>query len=139
MTYLVAAAAALLVAAAPGEGRPLHEIAVPAGFDVDVYASGLRRPTAMAYGPDGRLYVTQETGEVVVARRGRRPHVFASGFRSPLGITWVGPRLFVSQQGLLEALRVSRGRVVARRTLLSGLPYGRHQQDNVVVGPDGRL
>ena len=36
-------------------------------------------------------------------------------------------------------MRLHRGRLVGARAILAGLPYGRHQQDNVVVGPDGRL
>ena len=113
---------------------------VPKGYTVERYASGLTRPTAMAFGPDGRLYVTQELGQLVVVGRGsRRPVVVARGLRTPLGLAWIGARLFVSQQGRLERFTLSSGRLVNRRTLLRGLPFGRHQQDNVVVGTDGRL
>ena len=52
----------------------------------------------------------------------------ARGFRTPLGLAWDGGRLFVSAQGTLW--RIERGR---RRALVSRLPFGRHQQDNVVV------
>ncbi len=113
---------------------------MPKGFAADVYARGLTRPTAMAWGPDGRLYVAQETGSVVVldtqTRRARR---FASGFRSPLGLAWIGTRLVVSRMGGLDSVELRGGRAARRRTLVSGLPFGRHQQDNVVVGRDGRL
>ena len=120
----------------PRAGR----IVVPDGFRAEVFARGLERPTAMAYGPRGRLYVTEETGRVVVARPGsERPRVFASGFPTPLGLAWNGRTLFVSAQGRLERMRIRDGRAVARRAILSGLPYGLHQQDNVVIGPDGRL
>jgi glucose/arabinose dehydrogenase len=116
------------------------ELRVPSGYVAERYASGLTKPTAMALGPDGRLYVAQETGEIVVVRRGTtRPVVLARGFRTPLGLAWHGPRLFVSAQGRLESLNLSRRRLVARRVLVRGLPFGRHQQDNVVVGADGRL
>ena len=36
-------------------------------------------------------------------------------------------------------MRLRGGRIVGRRAILSGLPYGRHQQNNVVLGRDGRL
>jgi glucose/arabinose dehydrogenase len=117
-----------------------RRILVPRGFRAEVYASGLERPTAMAYGPDARLYVTEETGRVVVARPlSSRPRPVASGFDTPLGLAWKQTTLFVSSQGRMDALRFRHGRVVGRRTVVSRLPYGRHQQDNVVVGRDGRL
>ena len=113
---------------------------VPSGFRAEVYARGLTRPTAMAFGPVGRLWVTEEAGRVVrVAPRSRQPRVVARGFPTPLGLAWRGPTLFVSAQGRLERLEIRDGRVARRRTVLSGLPFGLHQQDNVVVGRDGRL
>jgi glucose/arabinose dehydrogenase len=94
----------------------------------------------MAWGPDGRLYVTQESGSLaVVARDSRRPLVVARSLRTPLGLAWKGKLLFVSQQGRLERFVLVGGKLRLRRALVRDLPFGRHQQDNVVVGRDGRL
>lgn len=139
--------AALVALAAPGDATAPSAAAtaaraldVPRGYRAEIWARGLSRPTALAFGPDGRLYAAQESGEIVaMRRRARRPRVVARGFRTPLGLAWYGRTLFVSAQGSLARLRLSGGRVVGRRTIVAGLPYGRHQQDNVVVGPDGRL
>ena len=95
------------------------------GFRVEVYARGLDRPTALAWGPGEQLYATQEGGAVV---RVKPRQTIARGFRTPLGLAWDGGRLFVSAQGTLW--RIERGR---RRAVVSRLPFGRHQQDNVVV------
>jgi glucose/arabinose dehydrogenase len=120
--------------------RPAPELRVPAGYTAERYATGLKRPTAMAFGPDGRLYVAQETGQIAVVGAGSaKPRVLARGFHTPLGLAWSGPRLFVSSRGRLDSLNLVGTSLRARRTLLTGLPYGRHQQDNVVVGRDGRL
>lgn len=100
-------------------------IRVPPGFRVEVYARGLDRQTALAWGPEGRLYATLEGGAVVGVKPRR---TVARGFRTPLGLAWHRGRLFVSAQGTLW--RVERGR---RRAVVSKLPFGRHQQDNVVV------
>lgn len=145
----VAALAAAVSASASGAGRPTPavprlrpapSIAVPAAFRAELYASGLRRPTAMAFGPDGLLYVAQEEGAIAAVGRGSvRPRVVAGGFATPLGLAWQGRTLFVSAQGSLTRLRLAGRRLTGRRTILSGLPHGRHQQDNVAVGPDGRL
>lgn len=114
---------------------PATQIHVPAGFRAQVYASGLERPTALAWSPRGRLYVTQETGKVVSVSPGsRRPRVEAGGFATPLGLVWARGALYVSAQGTLW--RISGGR---RHVVVGKLPFGEHQQDNVVLGPDGRL
>jgi glucose/arabinose dehydrogenase len=111
-------------------------IHVPAGYRASVYATGLHHPTAMSFGPDKRLYVAQDTGEIVsVARGSRAPRTFARGLTVPLGLLWRGRTLYVSESGKVEALGFGGG----RRTVVAGLPYKRHQQDTIVAGPDGRL
>jgi glucose/arabinose dehydrogenase len=133
------ALAGALVLTAPA-GAPPVKIVVPAGFKVSTFAAGLEHPTAMAWGPDGRLYVTEDTGLVVVARRGsRKPVVVARGLRTPLGLAWRGRTLYVSEQGRLGRYVLQGSRLAGRKILVRGLPFGLHQQDNVVVGPDDRL
>jgi glucose/arabinose dehydrogenase len=120
--------------------RPAPELTVPAGWVAERYASGMRRPTAMAFGPDGRLYVAQEPGQILVVGVGStKPRVLARGFGEALGLAWKGKRLFVSSKGRLDSVTLVGKRLVGRRPLLRNLPNGRHQQDNVVVGRDGRL
>ncbi|MDQ3670565.1 MAG: PQQ-dependent sugar dehydrogenase, partial [Actinomycetota bacterium] len=81
----------------------------------------------------------QDVGSVAAVRPLAAPVPVASGFDTPLGLAWIGRTLFVSAQGELEALRLRGRRLVGRKRIVSDLPYGRHQQDNVVVGDDGRL
>ena len=136
--------AAGLALAGPSASHSLFlgapELRVPAGYTAQRYASGLKRPTAMAFGPDGRLYVAQETGQIVVVGPGSaQPRVLARGFQTPLGLAWSGPRLFVSSRGRLDSLNLVGKTLRVRRTLVKGLPYGRHQQDNVALGGDSRL
>jgi glucose/arabinose dehydrogenase len=118
---LVVAALAVAGDAARGGAEAIR---VPPGFAADIYARGLDRPTALAWGPGGALYATQEGGSVV---RVRPRKTIAKGFDSPLGLAWAGGRLFVSARGTLW--RIDHGR---RHALVSKLPFGRHQQDNVV-------
>jgi glucose/arabinose dehydrogenase len=108
----------------------------PPGYQVTTYATGLVHPTAMAFGPDGRLYVSQDTGEIVSVVRGtRRPRVFATKLVVPLGLLWHDRKLYASESGRVQ-LFTPNG---ARRTIVRGLPYKEHQQDAIVAGPDGRL
>src|SRR5215210_4325569 len=126
---LAAVAAAVLAVSAGGTGR---RIVVPPGFRVETFARGLSQPTAMAYGPDGRIYVTQTGGTLVAIKRGTRaPRVLIRGLRTPLGLVWRGRDLFVSERGRLERLTLRAGRPTARRVIVQGLPFGRHQQDNL--------
>jgi glucose/arabinose dehydrogenase len=109
---------------------------VPAGYHATVYATGLEHPTAMAFGPDRRLYVSEDVGKVVSVTRGaKRARPFRAGLTVPLGLVWRGRTLYVSESGRVEAFGPGGG----RRVVVRGLPYGRHQQDAIVNGPDGRL
>ncbi len=90
----------------------------------------------MSFGPNGRLYVSEDVGSIVSVTRGTtRPATFASKLTVPLGLLWRGRTLYVSESGKVEALRAGH----ARRVVVSGLPYEEHQQDSIVAGPDGRL
>jgi glucose/arabinose dehydrogenase len=132
----LAGLAALLAVAAGGTSQGIR---VPAEFGVETFARGLSQPTAMAYGPDGRIYVTQTGGSLVAIRRGtRRPVVLVRGLRTPLGLAWRGRDVLVSEQGRLERFTLSGGRLVGRRVIVKGLPFGEHQQDNVLLH-NGRL
>jgi len=121
----------LLVAAAL-----VASIHVPHGYQVTEFASGLDHPTAMSFGPSGRLYVAQDVGTIVSVARGEtKPRPFAGALTVPLGLLWRGRTLYVSESGKVEALRAGH----PRRVVVSGLPHGEHQQDAIVAGPDGRL
>ncbi len=110
---------------------------VPAGYRASIYARGLVHPTAMSFGPDSRLYVSEDIGSVVsVARGTTRPKPFLRNLLVPLGLLWRGRTLYVSQSGRVDAFGVNGRRL---RVVLSGLPYKLHQQDAIVAGPDGRL
>lgn len=74
---------ALLLAAcsaAPGDELACAECApLPGGYRLEEYVSGLVRPVAMAWLPDGRMLVTEQTGAVrVVQDNVPRPEPWAS-------------------------------------------------------------
>ena len=132
----------VLVAAVvvPAAGAPTVKIVVPPAFKVSTFAAGLQHPTAMAWGPDNRLYVTEDTGLLVVAARGsRKPQVVVRRLRTPLGLAWQDQTLFVSEQGRLTRFTLQGTALAGRRAVVRGLPFGLHQQDTVVLGADGRL
>jgi glucose/arabinose dehydrogenase len=112
-------------------------IHVPHGYQASVYASGLNHPTALSFGPSGRLYVSEDVGAVVSVTRGTtQPRPFLRNLLVPLGLLWRGRTLYVSESGKVEAFGANGRRL---RVVLSHLPYEEHQQDAIVAGPDGRL
>ncbi len=64
---LLACALVLAMLAAP---PPAVAATVPTGFTHTTYATGLNRVTSMAFAPDGRLFVTEQSGAVRVIRKG---------------------------------------------------------------------
>src|SRR4051794_942332 len=84
-----------LFAAVPAAGSPVFE---NAGFDDQLVAAGFDQPTAFAYTPDGRTFVTEKAGRVRVVPAGASAplstplidisgHVNSSTDRGLLGIT----------------------------------------------------
>jgi putative heme-binding domain-containing protein len=69
----------------PGEGVT-GAVTLPAGFAVDVIATGITGATAMEVAPDGRVFVCEQTGALRVVRDGK---MFAEPFaRLPVTATW---------------------------------------------------
>lgn len=52
----------------------IHSIAVaqtlPTGFSVNTVATGINRPTMMAFAPDGRLFICQQQGQIRIVKNG---------------------------------------------------------------------
>jgi len=94
----------------------------------------------MAYGPSGDLFVTEDIGAVVLARpASTSPTRLDDALPVPLGLAWSGGELYVSGRGSVTRLEVDRGKVIDRKKTVADLPYGLHQQNNIVAGPNGRL
>ena len=126
-------------------------IAVPRGFQIThYYDRALSSPTALAFGPDGNLYVALYAGKIVVLHRAQNTKqaseltVFASGLDRPVALAWHGSDLFVAQAGKITVMRdtAQRGRANEMKDLVTGLPayvYPLHANFGLAFGPDGRL
>ena len=112
---------------ARAQGQPT----VPTGFRIGVFARGLTNPTAMAVGPDRRLYVALQAGSIeVVASHGVQ--TIASGFTTILGLAWHNHKLYVSSTGKVSTLTPrTHYRFWRRRDIVTGLPTRRHQNDGM--------
>lgn len=133
LAILCLAGSALAPARTLAQGRSdaRSALGLPGGFRATVFASGLSAPTAMAIGPDGRLYVAQENGVLLAISGGSATTVF-SGFTVPLGLAWHKNRLYVSSTGEVSILTPSNHyRTFTQRVIIRGLPTGKHQNDNI--------
>ena len=127
--------------------RSSTDIIVPEGVRVSVWAQGLNSPTSLAFGPDGRLYVAELTGDVIALadRDGdgtaEARTVFASNLNVPLGLAFYESDLYVGRRGGVVRVRDADGDGVADTTtvILDGLPASRHQTDGIAFDPDGRM
>src|SRR5918995_6781734 len=118
--------AAILALGVASAGGAVQAVKVPGGFRVETYVRGLQKPTAMAWGPRGVLYLTQEGGEVVsIDPQTRRARVVLRGFETPLGLTWLRGDLFVSAKGTLWRVGNWEGEGDLRNTTF-GRPPPRH-------------
>jgi glucose/arabinose dehydrogenase len=113
-------------------------VTVPRGFTPYVYARGLGTTTAMAYGPDGRLYVLSSGGSIaVVPAPGAAARTLISGLPVALGLAWRDSDLFVSVRGNVRAYHLNNGSLTGGGSVVQGLPVGRHQNDWIVLMPNG--
>jgi glucose/arabinose dehydrogenase len=156
--YGAALAAAALLA---GGAQAASGITAPSGVRVETVAAGIPEPTAIAFDDAGGMWVTSGgnlaapgSGVWYVPRRGAAPRQVVRRLFIALGLVWRDGVLYVSHVTPFDdsgaAIARRRGRVTAftgwdgtrftgRRTVIGGLPVGRHTMDNIVVGPDRRL
>ena len=121
---------------------------VPAGFSIIKYAD-MYRPTSLTFDVNGRLFATSFDGTVHMFTdtngdgRADLDSIFASGFNTPLGVAArTQPReILIFSTGKITVLRDVDGNGVAdsRTDLVTGLPHGLHQNNNLKFGPDGWL
>jgi glucose/arabinose dehydrogenase len=112
---------------------PAPSIHAAAGFTPYIYASGLALPTAMAFGPDGGLYITGAGGAIwVVPQPGAAAVRLVAGLPTALGLVWRDQDLFASVRGSIRAYHLQNGALTGGSVVVSGLPTGRHQNDSLV-------
>jgi len=156
LLFVLATIAALVAMSCRGSdstpSADADQIRVPPGFTVVRYLDGLEHPTDMTIGPDGRLYVALQSGEIVSSIDNDGDGVaddtiiYASDLDLTLGIVFVGDDLFVSQRGRVTQITDSDGDGLGdvQEDIVENLPVGGDlhqnvQNNNIVLGPDGFL
>ena len=134
---------------APEPSPPIaEEIVLPPGFAAFRWAEGINQPTALAFSPDGRLFVAERGGRLWTFRdtdangAADEQTLFAEGFNELLGFAIQDDtNIYLSDRGRISLAEDLDADGVADqiRPLVQDLPNGRHQNNSIALGPDGRL
>ncbi|WP_255532417.1 sorbosone dehydrogenase family protein [Polynucleobacter sp. AP-Reno-20A-A9] len=89
------------ISAMPADEIPVSKLKVPAGFKVELWASGMPNGRSMTESPSGTVYVgTRFTGNVyaVVTKDGKREvKTIAKGLHRPNGVAFANGSLYVAE------------------------------------------
>ncbi len=117
------------------------DIILPAGYKIEVYASGLEAPTSMTFTGDGDLYVAESgrisgKGRVMRIKDGMIEFI-SDDFYAPItGLSCLHNDIYVSHKGHISIIRSDR----SVEKIMEGLPgNGDYGGSNVVFGNDGKM
>ncbi len=126
---------------------------VPAGFHVDLFASGLEGPRTIRIAPNGDIFVAESgAGRVLVFRAAdgvatpTQQSVFADGLGYPYGIAFypLGPDpewVYVAETDRIVRFPYRSGDLAASgapETVVARLPDGGHITRDIAFSPDGK-
>jgi glucose/arabinose dehydrogenase len=118
----------------------------PAGLDASVYARGLTQVAALAFDPEGRLWVATAAysyaghdGVYVVDHAGSAPLLVISGLQTPLGLLWDAGSLYVASTGQVDAYSDFDGTKFQSHRRILTLPDDAGEVNQLVLAPDGRM
>ncbi len=127
----------------------------PAGFSVQLFASGLESPRTVRVAPNGDIFIAEtDSGRIQVMRAGdgaprpERTETFATGLDEPFGIAFYPPGpdpqwVYVANTNSVERFPYRSGDLTARgraQTVVERLTVttGGHTTRDIQFSPDGR-
>jgi glucose/arabinose dehydrogenase len=131
-------------------------VTAPEGFAVDVYArgEGISSPTVLAFGPDHRLYILNQGGQLYAfsdddgdgyAETQTSLYDNADGtLNHAVGLAWHEGTMYISDSGRISIITDSDGdgRLDTVTPIIEGLvslQYWGHSNNGIAFGPDGKL
>ncbi len=131
-----------------GTDLPLHQIRLPKGFQISLWAR-VENARAMALGAHNTVFVgSREAGQVTALRfdnamRVTARHVVARGLRQPVGVAFRDGRLYVSAIDRIlrfDGIEHRLEHPPAPVTVVDSLPRETHHGWKFIAfGPDGKL
>jgi len=128
----------------PADSIPLEKITLPAGYHIELYASGVTNARAMDFADDGTLFVGSMTaGNVYAVSRDGTVTVVADSLQMPTGLDFFEGDLYVSEVSrilkfprILETYRQSPKPLVVNASLPSDQWHG---WKFIRIGPDRKI
>ena len=115
-------------------------------LQASVYAQGLTNAAAMAFDPDGRLWVATAAFDdagtdavYVVEQSGSTPVAVISDAHTPLGLLWVGDTLYVAATGGVTAYSGFDGTTFVEHHTVVALPADVGEVNGLALSSDGRI
>ncbi len=133
-----------------GGPSKLDEIQLPDGFQISVFAQGVKTARALAFSPEGIVYAgSNDAGELYAMpdrdSDGKADTVItlASGLRMPVGVAWHKGDLYfsaINRIGVLRDIDHHLGDPPAAQTVYDGFPAETHHGWKFIgIGPDDKL
>lgn len=145
-------AAALLVALAvpfaSAQALPIDRVGLPAGFDISIFATGVKNARSMALGDKGTLFVGTRTEGKVYAiqhdgKQATKVHTIATGLNMPNGVAFRDGALYVAEVDKVwryDAIESHLAAPPKPRLIYGKYPTDRHHGWKFIrFGPDGWL
>ena len=120
----------------------------PAGFQVNVYASGFKRPRWLTVAPNGDIFLADTTGsgQIIVLHSGKDTNVaperevFVDGMNRPFGIAFHDDYVYVGNMNELVRFKYDpkTSKRLGEKEHLVDLPSGGHDTRSVAFSPDGK-
>ncbi len=133
------------------ERPPQATLHVPAGFEVNAFAEGLRQPRWMAIAANGDVFVTERKSDRIIVLRDSDDDgvadvrsVYLSGLHQPHGLAFHGQYLYIAEVTQVRRVRHTTGALEAAGsvetvTAMGSLGDGKgHWTRNMVFAPDGK-
>jgi glucose/arabinose dehydrogenase len=116
---------------------------VPKGFEISVFASGLKHPRFMELAPNGDVFLSEPDANKVTLLHGGKAYDFATGFDKPHGLAFHDGALYVADLIAVWKLDYKDGALKAggrTRITKDGFgPLGGHFSRDIAFDREGRL
>jgi glucose/arabinose dehydrogenase len=120
-----------------------HNLYVPHGFKVNIFAEGLNGVRSLVLGPGNVVYAAQTGGGRIVSLPDANAdgvadsiHTVVGSLSSPFGLAFRGDTMYVSQSD--RVMRFAPGSTTPV-VIIDSLPSGGHSTRTILFGPDGKL